>query len=100
MAPPGVATGPKLLARPERELDEVRAAEKEQLGSYGWVDQAGGVARIPVERAMEIVAAQGLPARQAGAAAAAPAPATPAPEAPAAEATPAPEPTPAPEAPQ
>jgi hypothetical protein len=62
-APP--AAGAKLLARPERELAGVHREEKERLESYGWVDQTAGVAHIPVERAIEIVAARGLPTRAA-----------------------------------
>ena len=27
------------------------------LGSYGWVDQAGGIVHIPIERAIDLVAA-------------------------------------------
>ena len=65
VAPAPTAAAPQLLARPERELDRVRREEKEQLDSYGWVDQAAGVAHIPVERAIDIVAARGLPARAA-----------------------------------
>jgi hypothetical protein len=69
--------GPRLLARPEDELKRVRAAEDEKLGSYGWVDPAQGVSRIPIARAMERIAAEGLPARPAaGAGDAAAAPAT------------------------
>lgn len=33
------------------------------LDDYGWVDQEHGVVRIPIQRAMDLVAAQGLPAR-------------------------------------
>jgi hypothetical protein len=73
VAPPGESSAPKLLARPERDLAEVRAAEKEQLESYGWVNQAGGVAHIPIERAIDIVAAKGLPPATAPAAGAPPA---------------------------
>jgi hypothetical protein len=65
VAPAPTAVAPQLLARPERELDLVRREETERLKSYGWVDQAAGVAHIPVERAIEIVAARGLPARAA-----------------------------------
>ena len=65
VAPAPTAAAPLLLARPERDLDRVRREEKERLESYGWVDQAAGVAHIPVERALDIVAARGLPARAA-----------------------------------
>jgi len=33
-----------------------RAARKERLRSYGWVDRKAGVVRIPIERAMELTA--------------------------------------------
>lgn len=69
VAPAPTAAAPLLLARPERELERVRREEKEQLESYGWVDQASGVAHIPIEKAIEIVAARGLPARAAAPAA-------------------------------
>jgi hypothetical protein len=35
--------------------------ENEVLGSYDWVDQKNGVVRIPIDRAMDLVAQQGLP---------------------------------------
>ena len=74
---PGESSAPKLLARPERDLAEVRAAEKERLESYGWVDQAGGVAHIPIDRAIDIVAVKGLPSATAAGAATPGAPTTP-----------------------
>jgi hypothetical protein len=42
----------ELSVRGERD----RAARLEKLRSYGWVDRAGGVAHIPIERAMDLVA--------------------------------------------
>jgi hypothetical protein len=35
--------------------------QEDQLNSYGWVDQKAGVAHIPIERAMELIAQRGLP---------------------------------------
>ena len=35
----------------------------ERLDGYGWTDQAHGVARVPITRAMTLVAQEGLPAR-------------------------------------
>jgi hypothetical protein len=46
---------------PELELRQMRAEEDQVLDGYGWVDEAAGVARIPVGRAVEILAAHGLP---------------------------------------
>ena len=58
---------PRLQVDAHNELREMRAAEDRVLHSYGWVDRDAGVVRIPVDRAMEILADKGLPARpQAG----------------------------------
>jgi hypothetical protein len=46
------------------ELRQLRAAEETALNSYGWVDKDAGIAKIPVKRAMEILAEKGLPARK------------------------------------
>ena len=35
--------------------------QENQLNSYGWVDEKAGVARIPIERAMELTVQRGLP---------------------------------------
>jgi hypothetical protein len=35
--------------------------QEDQLNSYGWVDEKAGVARIPIERAMELTVQRGLP---------------------------------------
>jgi hypothetical protein len=40
-----------------RNLVELRAAEQEQLGSYGWVDPGKDVVRLPIGRAMELTVA-------------------------------------------
>ncbi len=53
---------PELQTNPAREMDRFRAAEKETLASYGWVDRQAGIARIPIERAMELIVERGLPA--------------------------------------
>lgn len=56
---------PQLQPDPVADLNKYRATVEEQLNTYGWVDQNTGVARIPVERAIDLVAKQGLPTRQA-----------------------------------
>ncbi len=55
--------GPRLQVEPARELSEVLEWEERMLNSYGWVDEDTGVFRIPIGRAMEILAETGLPAR-------------------------------------
>lgn len=52
---------PRLQASPPVELSTVRAEEHQLLTTYGWAGAPGTVARIPVSRAMEIVAQRGLP---------------------------------------
>lgn len=42
-------------------LAERHNAELAQLGGYGWVDQAAGVAHIPIQRAITLVAESKLP---------------------------------------
>jgi hypothetical protein len=56
--------GPRLQVDANKELRQMRAAEDAALNSYGWVDKSSGSVRIPIERAMEILARQGLPARK------------------------------------
>jgi len=53
-----------LEVRPVQELRAFREAEDERLSTYGWVDQSKGVVHIPIERAIDIVAQRGLPARK------------------------------------
>jgi hypothetical protein len=40
---------------------KLRAQEDAILTSYAWVDKKAGVARIPIDRAIEIVTERGLP---------------------------------------
>lgn len=53
--------GPRLQASPEQELVEMRREIAQDLHGWGWVDEAGGVVRIPVERAIDLVLESGLP---------------------------------------
>jgi hypothetical protein len=41
--------------------------ENDVLESYDWVDQNNGVVRIPIDRAMDLVAQRGLPVLPEGA---------------------------------
>jgi hypothetical protein len=50
------------LERNERvEINDFRLKEEQTLNSYGWVDEKAGVVRIPIERAMQLLAQRGLP---------------------------------------
>lgn len=47
---------PRLQTTPASDLAAVSAAEEDVLRGYGWVDRRGGVVRIPIARAKELVA--------------------------------------------
>jgi hypothetical protein len=50
--------GPRLQATPEGELASLRDANRTRLEGWGWVDPANGVAHVPIERAIDEVAAR------------------------------------------
>jgi hypothetical protein len=56
---------PRLQSRPHQELKDYCEAQQEKVNTYAWVDQQSGVVRVPVDRAMDLVLAKGLPARAA-----------------------------------
>lgn len=53
---------PRLQPTPPRDLAEFRESEERFLHSYGWINKEEGVVRIPIERAIELVATRGIPA--------------------------------------
>jgi len=56
--------GPRLQVDANKDLRQMRAGEEAVLNSYDWVDKDAGIVRIPIQRAMEILTKQGLPARK------------------------------------
>jgi len=48
----------KVYSQPYQELQQLDAAQIELLTTYAWVSEGDGVVRIPIERAMELVAAE------------------------------------------
>jgi hypothetical protein len=50
-----------LQADPTADMVAFAREEEAAVTSYAWVDRTAGVAQIPVERALEIVAERGLP---------------------------------------
>jgi hypothetical protein len=63
--PPAVAgnpfsrtAGPALEVRPDEDLLKFRAEEGEKLEQYRVIDAQSGVVQIPIERAMDLVAAE------------------------------------------
>jgi hypothetical protein len=52
---------PQLEIDERTQLNGIRLNEEQTLNSYGWVDEKAGTVRIPIERAMDLIAARGLP---------------------------------------
>jgi len=58
--PPAISdAAPRLAVHPRDDLARFRGAEEDVLHGYAWIDRDHGVVRIPIERAMEILAKQG-----------------------------------------
>ena len=57
---PNMSPAPDLQVASSRDYQNMRAAEDAQLNSYRWVDREAGIAAIPIQRAMEILAGRGL----------------------------------------
>jgi hypothetical protein len=58
--PPAFAS-PQLQVDPAGELAGLREEERKRMNSYDWVDRKADIARIPIDRAMDLVARSGLP---------------------------------------
>jgi hypothetical protein len=52
---------PRLQPSPHNDLMKMRAREDWELSHYFWIDKTKGKIAIPIERAMDIVAARGIP---------------------------------------
>jgi len=55
---------PRLQTKPIPDLRTFRTDEEKVLDTYGWVDQPKGIVRIPIGRAIDVLAQRGLPARK------------------------------------
>ena len=55
---------PRLETYPPANGARIVAEARQRLQHYGWVDRDAGLARIPVERAMSILAESGWPSAQ------------------------------------
>ena len=66
-APPATAQpappAPRLEAQSGQSLSRYVAVEQQKLTTYRWVNRQAGIATIPINEAMDLVAQQGLPAR-------------------------------------
>jgi len=53
---PVTPPNPRLQVNPKIDLREKLSQERAQLNSYGWVDRQRGIAHIPIDRAIEMLA--------------------------------------------
>ncbi len=56
---------PRLQPKPRADLRNYCGEQMQKLNSYEWVDPQNGVVRIPIDRAIDVTVAHGLPARSA-----------------------------------
>lgn len=61
--------GVQLMTNEPQGLATVRGEEQKRLQGYGWVNQAGGVAHVPIEEAKKLLKERGVPVRESEAAA-------------------------------
>jgi hypothetical protein len=56
--PPATIPAPRLQPAPQNERAAYFAEKARHLESYGWVDRKAGIAHIPLDEAMRLMAAQ------------------------------------------
>jgi hypothetical protein len=54
---------PRLQTSPEGDMEALREHDRTILQTYGWVDRAHGIVRVPIDEAEKMVLRKGLPAR-------------------------------------
>ncbi len=55
------ADAPILQASPKQDWIDFNREENEKVHTYGWNNQSRGVVRVPIERAIDLIAERGLP---------------------------------------
>ena len=58
---------PQLETDERSQLNSIITLQEQELNSYDYIDQKAGTVRIPIERAMDLIAQRGLPVRAQGA---------------------------------
>ena len=52
---------PRLQVDPALDLANMRVRDARELDTFGWIDRKAGTLRIPIDRAMQLIAERGLP---------------------------------------
>jgi hypothetical protein len=58
---PVIPPEPRIEVAPYQQLQQLRVQENHILTTYAWVDKNGGTVRIPIDRAIDMLAAKGVP---------------------------------------
>ncbi len=58
---PVVPPEPRIEVAPYEQLQQLRVKEDHVLNTYAWVDKHGGIVRVPIDQAIDMLAAKGLP---------------------------------------
>jgi len=61
LSQPVIPPEPRIEVAPYEQLQQVRAKEDHVLSSYALLDKQSGTVRIPIDRAIDLLAAKGLP---------------------------------------
>jgi hypothetical protein len=59
VTPPAAFAPPQMQSDPAGDLRDYQAAQRARLSGYAWADRERGLVRIPIERAMAMIAARG-----------------------------------------
>jgi hypothetical protein len=61
LSQPVIPPEPRIEVAPYEQLQQLRAREDHILHSYAWVDKQAGTVRIPIDRAIDMLAQKGVP---------------------------------------
>jgi hypothetical protein len=61
--PQSTFPNPKLEVDERGQLNDIRLKEEQTLSTYDYIDKNAGTVRIPIDRAMDLIAQRGLPVR-------------------------------------
>ncbi len=61
LSQPVVPPEPRIEVAPYEQLQQLRVKEDHILSTYAWVDKDSGTVRVPIGKAIDLLAAKGLP---------------------------------------
>jgi hypothetical protein len=61
LSQPVIPPTPRIEVAPYEEFQRLKTQEDHVLGSYAWVDKEAGTVRVPIDHAIDMLAAKGLP---------------------------------------